>query len=355
MGVIQVTSVAELASHVHVSARDRTRVLAVGGGTHGGVVATGQGEHLVSLSAHLRGVGAYDPAELVATVDAGLAVEELDATLGEHGQEWGADIVPGSTVGGAIASGASSLRRFVTGPLRDSVLGLELVDGRGRVLRVGGRTVKNSTGLDLVRLMVGSRGTLAVITRAHVRVRPRPRSRLVVRVPDVDLRSAIAAARAAQVLAAAIADGASVAFLLEGWPDDVASDAAMLANRFGGAVEEPARRLLEERPWTAWPAAALLTIRPSALEMLVASSGTRWAALISTGHLWVGGDRASDLVAVCRAAVESGGHATLISEPAWPTMRSGGHRGQDAGLAERVKAAFDPDGVFPSLVPWPAT
>jgi FAD/FMN-containing dehydrogenase len=200
--------------------------------------------------------------------------------------------------------------------------------------------------------MVGSRGTLGVITRAHLRVRPRPRAQLVVRVRHVDLRSAIAAARGAEVLAAALADGTSVGFLLEGWPDDVASDAAMLADRFGGAAEEPARGFLAERPWKAWPAAALLTIRPSALEMLVAPAGTRWAALLSTGHLWVGSDRASDLVAVCRAAVESGGHATLISEPGWPMMRRGGDQRHDAGIAERVKAAFDPVGVFPSLVPW---
>jgi FAD/FMN-containing dehydrogenase len=351
MSVIQVSSVAELAALVREAARDRTQVLAVGGGIHGGEADTGR-EQRVSLSEHLRRVVTYDPAELVVTADAGLAVEELDATLAEHGQEWGADMVSGSTVGGAIASGASSLRRFATGPLRDSVLGLELVDGRGRAIRVGGRTVKNSTGLDLVRLMVGSRGTLGVITRAHLRVRPRPRVQAVVRARDVDLRSAIAAARQAGVLAAALADRTSVQFLLEGWRDDVASNAAMLVERLGGEIDESAERFLAERPWAAWPATALLTIRPSALEMLAARSGTRWAALLSTGHLWVGGDGVADLLAICRAAVESGGHATLVSEPRWPALREGVAQDNDTGIGERIKAAFDPDGVFPSLTPW---
>lgn len=351
MSVIQVSSVAELAALVREAARNRTQVLAVGGGIHGGEADTGR-EQRVSLSGHLRRVVTYDPAELVVTADAGLAVEELDATLAEHGQEWGADVVSGSTVGGAIASGASSLRRFATGPLRDSVLGLELVDGRGRAIRVGGRTVKNSTGLDLVRLIVGSRGTLGVITRAHLRVRPRPRVRSVVRARDVDLRSAIAAARQAGVLAAALADRTSVQFLLEGWRDDVASDAAMLVERLGGEIDESAERFLAERPWAAWPAAALLTVRPSAVEMLAARSGTRWAALLSTGHLWVGGDSVADLLAVAQAAVESGGHATLVSEPRWPALREGVAQSDDTGIGERIKAAFDPDGVFPSLTPW---
>lgn len=351
MSAMQPSSVADLAACIVEAARSGTQVAVVGGGTHGAGIDTGQGQ-LVSLSAHMRSVVSYDPADLVATVDAGLAVAELDATLGEHGQEWCADIVPGSTVGGAIASGTSSLRRFAAGPLRDSVLGLELVDGRGRVIRVGGRTVKNSTGLDLVRLIAGSRGTLGVITRAHIRVRPRPRVRSVVRARGVDLRAAIEAARQSRVLAAVIADSSSVQFLLEGWRDDVASDALMLAERLRGGIDGCAEPFPAERPWALWPAVAMLTVRPSALEMLVARSGTRWATLLLTGHLWVGGDSVSDLTPVCRAAVESGGHATLISEPGWPAWRESAAAPDDTGIGERVKAAFDPAGVFPSLARW---
>ena len=351
MSLFQAASAADLATLIRDAAHDRTRVHVEGGGAHGGGSDAGDG-HRVSLAGRMRSVVSHDPAELVATVDAGLAVDALDAALAEHGQEWCADVLPGSTVGGAIASGASSLRRFATGPLRDSVLGLELVDGRGRLIRVGGRTVKNSTGLDLVRLMVGSRGTLGVITRAHLRVRPRPRVRAVVRAADVDLRSAIAAARQAPVLAAALADGSSVQFLLEGWRDDVASTAAMLVERLGGELDGRAEPFPALRPWVSWPAAVALTVRPSAIEPLVARSGTRWAALLSSGHLWVGGDAASDLIPVCRTAVESGGHATLISSPGWPTWQASAAGDDGAGIGERLKAAVDPDGVFPRLARW---
>ncbi len=340
--MVQASSAADVAMVIGEAARSGSRVLAVGGGTHGGTAGTGAVLGLgVSLSGLVRSVAAYDPAELVATVDAGLSVEELDTALAEHGQEWCADVVPGSTVGGAIASGSSSLRRLATGPLRDSVLGLELVDGRGRLIRVGGRTVKNSTGLDLVRLMVGSRGTLGVITRAHLRVRPRPRLRLVVRARDVDLGAAIAAARQAAVLGAAIVHGSSVEFLLEGWRDDVASDAAMLATRLGGEIDDRADPFPTVRPWAAWPAVATLTVRPSAVEVVVARSGPRWATLLSTGLIWVGGDTASDLIPACRAAVESGGHATLTSEPGWPSWRDDLAAGEGPGDRDDLAAGGD--------------
>ncbi len=349
--VVQPASVADLASLVRDAARDRIQVVAVGGGTHGGVEP---GNALrVSLAARLHSVVAYDPAELVATVEVGLTVEELDAALATHGQEWCADMAPGSTVGGAIASGASSVRRFATGPLRDSVLGFELVDGRGRLIRVGGRTVKNSTGLDLVRLLVGSRGTLGVITRAHLRVRPRPRARAVVRAGTIDLGAAAVAARRARVLTAAIVDSSRFEVLLEGWPDDVASDAAMLAERLGGEIDDAPGAFPKRRPWTEWPAAAMLTVRPSAIEVCVARfGGPRWAALLSTGLLWIGGDSVSDLGAGCRAAMETGGHATLISQPGWPAWHESAPASDDTGIAEGIKAAFDPEGTFPHLARW---
>ena len=86
MSMVQLASVADLATLIGDAARNGTQVLAVGGGTHGAGGDTGHGQR-VSLSGRMRSVVKYDPAELVATVDAGLAVEELDATLAEQGQE----------------------------------------------------------------------------------------------------------------------------------------------------------------------------------------------------------------------------------------------------------------------------
>jgi hypothetical protein len=70
------------------------------------------------------------------------------------------------------------------------------------------------------------------------------------------------------------------------------------------------------------------------------------------GHVWVGGDTVSDLIPTCRTAVESGGHATLISEPGWPAWQASASASEGTGIGERLKAAFDPDGVFPGLARW---
>jgi hypothetical protein len=126
----------------------------------------------------------------------------------------------------------------------------------------------------------------------------------------------------------------------------------MLVERLGGEIDDCAEPFPTERPWASWPAVALLTVRPSALEMLVARSGNRWATLLSTGQLWVGGDAVSDLTPACRTAVESGGHATLISEPGWPAWHESAAASDGTGIGERVKAAFDPAGVFPRLARW---
>jgi glycolate oxidase FAD binding subunit len=81
---------------------------------------------------------------------------------------------PGSTVGGLVATGSAGPLRLGFGTPRDHILGLQIVTGDGRMLDIGGRVVKNVAGYDLVRLAVGSRGTLGFITRASIRLRPVP-------------------------------------------------------------------------------------------------------------------------------------------------------------------------------------
>lgn len=129
----------------------------------------------VVLSAErLAGVIAYEPADLVITVAAGTPLAEVAETVTADRQMLGLDppARPGATVGATIALASAGPLRLSLGTPRDHVLGLELVTGDGRVVRLGGRVVKNVAGYDLVRLAVGSWGTLGFITRAHLRLRP---------------------------------------------------------------------------------------------------------------------------------------------------------------------------------------
>src|SRR6185295_2466307 len=122
-----------------------------------------------------RGVAVYDPADLTVTVGAGTPVSELAAVLGEASQECALD--PRSadaTVGGVLAVGLSGHRRLRYGPLRDRVLEVRFVTADGRLVKGGGPTVKNVSGFDIPRLLVGSLGTIGVLVQVTLRCQPRP-------------------------------------------------------------------------------------------------------------------------------------------------------------------------------------
>ncbi|WP_225998148.1 FAD-binding oxidoreductase [Myceligenerans pegani] len=188
--------------------------------------------------------------DLVVVAEAGLPVAALLETVGGAGQELVVDLPParlggGSTVGGALAVGASGPRRLQRGALRDLVLGATVVLADGTVAASGGKVVKNVAGYDLAKLMTGSYGTLGVIVRAAFRLHPvRPTRRWVVASgPPADV-----AARARAVVVSQLAPGAveidrpagsgeaTVAVLLEGQETAVVRRAAEAAALTGGDV-----------------------------------------------------------------------------------------------------------------------
>ncbi len=118
------------------------------------------------------GVDWMEPAEMTMRCGAGTPVDDIAAELAEHGQCLA--IPDGGTIGGALAVGHSGYRRLGWGPLRDVVLQARYVSARGDVVTAGGPTVKNVSGFDLCRLLVGSRGTLGFLADVIVRTRPLP-------------------------------------------------------------------------------------------------------------------------------------------------------------------------------------
>src|SRR6266571_3095859 len=124
----------------------------------------------------LSQIAHYDPGDLTLSVDAGLPIAKLNALLFEH-KQFLPLLVPWysrSTIGGTIASGIDSPLRQFYGTARDFLLGAEFVDGAGKLCKSGGRVVKNVTGYDLHKLLIGSLGTLAVVTRLNFRTFPAP-------------------------------------------------------------------------------------------------------------------------------------------------------------------------------------
>ena len=153
--------------------RTAEAVVAVGSRTHWEV---GNPPRADAVEVHApAGIITYEPADLTVTIGAGTTEAELAAVLGEHEQECALD--PRSdraTVGGMLATGLSGYRRLRHGPLRDRVLEVRFVNAAGDLVKGGGPTVKNVSGFDIPRLVVGSFGTHR---RAHAGHAPVPARR----------------------------------------------------------------------------------------------------------------------------------------------------------------------------------
>jgi len=178
--------VSELLAH---AASSQSSVIPFGGKRS---IATGnriEAAHYGLDLAGLRGVIAYEPADLTISVWAGTPLAELQAVLGEHGQEIPIDApLPDlTTIGGLVATGFAGPRRLRSGSLRDLLIGCAYVRGDGLAAKAGGMVVKNVSGFEIPRFLHGSWGALAVLTSVNLKVTPRPRTEgtVIATFPDV--------------------------------------------------------------------------------------------------------------------------------------------------------------------------
>jgi glycolate oxidase FAD binding subunit len=201
------------------------------------------------------GVVAHQPAEMTVRVAAGTSLAELDDALARHGQTTVLDGPSDATVGGVLATAADGIRRLRVGPVRDALLEARYVSADGRLVTAGGPTVKNVTGYDLCRLLVGSLGTLGMIGEVVLRTRPRPAvERWLAGPVDPD--------EVRQVLyrpSCVLWDGETTWVLLEGYDVDVADQAARA--RRAGLVEASGPPELPPHRWSVAPG-AVRDVRP---------------------------------------------------------------------------------------------
>ena len=147
-------------------------VAVVGGRTHWGI--GGNCSEETRLVRAPVGVREFDPADMTIRVGAGTPVEELDDALAEAGQRANLPVLPEATVGGVLAVGRDDVHALGRGRLRDALLEAVYVADDGRLVTAGGPTVKNVSGFDLCRLLVGSLGTLGLLGEVILRTWPRP-------------------------------------------------------------------------------------------------------------------------------------------------------------------------------------
>lgn len=172
----------ELKARIEQARQKKTPLVIRGGGTKFFYGRSICGE-LLDVTPH-RSVVEYQPEELFITVRAGTPLLEVERRLAEENQMLAFEpphLGEGATVGGVVAVGFSGPRRPFAGAVRDHILGVRVLTGRGELLQFGGKVVKNVAGFDLSRLMVGSLGTLAVILEVTLRVQPKPKALLTLR------------------------------------------------------------------------------------------------------------------------------------------------------------------------------
>jgi glycolate oxidase FAD binding subunit len=373
------TCEADILDAVADAARENTKLAIVGGGSKALVGAPTEARPL-SL-AGLSGIVDYDPAELVLTVRPGTPLADVQALVAgerqmlafdpfDHGPIYG-QAAGRATIGGIVAGGVAGSARLSAGGARDHLLGFRAVSGRGEAFVAGAKVVKNVTGFDLPKLAAGSWGRLFAMTELTLKVLPSPRvtaTRVLEGLDAEDAVRAMAGAMGSQAEVAAAAhvpaDGrggpALTAFRIQGFGPSVARRCAMLDARLGpfgavGTLDDDAAAafwddLRSLAPLGSDRALWRVNVPPRAARSVLATlrpHGADWMLDWAGGLIWLAFDGDPQLVR--HSAVQAGGHATLVraddavrrAVPAFHPAEPGVAR-----LEARVRAAFDPAGIF---------
>ncbi|RUL96049.1 FAD-binding protein [Rhizobium chutanense] len=345
-------------------------------------------------STGLSGIVAYNPGEMVMTARSGTPLAEVEAALSgssqmlafepmDHRPVMGTSGEP--TIGGVFAANVSGSRRLVAGAARDSLLGVRFINGKGEIIKAGGRVMKNVTGLDLVKLIAGSHGTLGFLTEVTFRVPPSAKTEQTVVLSglnDAEAAGAMAAAMALPVevsgaahlpltvtwkfLAGKLPEGEATVLRIEGLAGSVEVRVEKLVAAMSGfatvtRLDQPeSRRLWQEirdvLPYADGTARPVwrVSVAPGIGHQLVAA--LRLEAGVDAFYDWQGGlvwmrMEAGPEAELVRRFIKAlgGGHATLIrASDAARAVTAAFHPEPEAVamLSRRVKEKFDPADIF---------
>jgi glycolate oxidase FAD binding subunit len=334
-----------LAGAVERAAEARTPLRIVGGDTKRWYGRQVGGEAL-SVAGH-RGIVAYDPSELVVVARAGTPLAEIEAALAVNGQRLAFEpprFGAASTIGGVVAAGLAGPRRPFGGAVRDCVLGVTVLDGRGQTLRFGGQVFKNVAGFDAFRLMAGALGSLGVVLEVSLRLTPAPRreAAIVLEKASTEARAWLTEVlRRPSPVSGAFHDGARLHLRLSGGEAGV--EAAV--RELGGEAEDLGfwdevrdfRHPTLNGETSLWRLALPQTAAIPDVGEVVAWD---WAG----AQVWL--RTVASREAVWQAAARAGGHATRfrgagageeVFQPLAPAVLA---------MHQRLKAALDPAGVL---------
>jgi glycolate oxidase FAD binding subunit len=379
--VLNPASEAELAEAIAGAAATGTPLEIRGGGTRAGLGRPVQAEKTLSTNG-LSGITLYEPGALTLVAKAGTPLAEIEAALAAEGQMLpfepmdhrallGTDGEP--TIGGVVACGVSGPRRIQAGACRDAMLGVRFVNGRGEVVKSGGRVMKNVTGYDLVKLMCGSYGTLGVLSEISFKVLPKPEAEATLIREGLSAVAGVAALNTALGspfgITGAAHQGAGAAtrslVRIEGLEGSVAYRGERLLGRLGsgweivtGAASAACwREVRDVTPFAGREGAVWrLSVKPADGPVLcdaLRAEGLDHSALFDWGGglVWLlapeDGDAGAGLIRHRIASL--GGHATLVRASAATRAAVEVFEPEPAPLAAisaGLRAKFDPVGIL---------
>lgn len=388
MSTLMPTDEATLISQVQDALNKGTPVSVSGGGSRSGIGRAMQTEKSLSTQ-KLTGITLLEPSEMVFSARAGTPVFEVEAALAEHGQALtfepmdhrrllGTKGEP--TIGAIAAANISGPRRIIAGAARDSLIGVRFVNGKGELIKNGGRVMKNVTGLDLVKLLSGSWGTLGVLSEVTFKVLPKPVNATTLQLSGLDDDTGVKALCHAMVsqfeptgvahLPAGLSGSKPRTIIrLEGFESQLRYRFDQMSKHLGefGKAEEIAGQdseelwrdvrdvvpLVEPKDHAVWKVSVAPTKGAELVRRFASDNDIRAFYDWSGGLIWIGLDPESDgdagAGALRRIVADLGGHATLVRgssdlraridvfQPlSQPIMK----------LTSGIKASFDPKGIF---------
>jgi len=383
-------SPAEVAALVAEAARNRTPLRVRGLGTKASLGRPVEAARSLDLS-RLTGITFYEPEDLVVSARAGTPIAEIAALLAARGQELAFEPMScaalygtgAGTIGGAYMTNLSGPRRIKAGALRDFVLGVAAVSGRGEIFKAGGRVVKNVTGYDLARGLAGSFGTLAVATEVTLKVLPRAETTATLVLPGLEPARGVEALCTAMGSPVDVSGAAHLppfaatrlgfpatvtALRLEGFAASVVARFERLAaslksfgsaEKLGTAASEALWRairdvapLAEPRDSYVWKISVVPEAGPRMVDTVARVHPCEVLYDWSGGLVWLALSSCPGAGAkIIRAAIahNGGGHATLFRAPCEiraevPVLEPQAQALAD--LSRRLKSQFDPLGIL---------
>lgn len=380
----------EAAQAVTEAAAKRTPLSIVGQGTKSALGRPVKNPCLLDLTG-LNGITFYEPEELILSALAGTPIAAIEALLKERGQElafepvsFGALYGTGQgTIGGCLMTNLSGPRRVKAGAMRDFVLGVKAVSGRGEAFKAGGRVVKNVTGYDLSRGLAGSFGTLAVATEITLKVLPRAETSATLMLLGLDPKTGVKALCAAMGAPADVSgaahlppfaaashgfESAITALRIEGFAPSVEGrlgllesllkDFAPMAKLEVSASEKLWHAIRDVTPLAGckekiiWKISAAPAAGPKIAAAVAGAQPARALFDWSGGLVWLALDPCPGCAASLirdTVAQNGGGHASLIRAPDEERAKIQVFEpltGALATLSRRLKEAFDPHAIL---------